>query len=79
MIAYYLGGAAAAFLVFLVVGGITGRVRTTSCCSIADPTRDARMRDLYQHEPGGKGWYAPPGSRRRHPTSQRQPQPESWG
>ena len=53
MIPYLLGGAAAAFLVLLVVGGITGRVRTTDCCSIADPTRDARMQDLDQHAPGG--------------------------
>ena len=53
MIAYLLGGAAAAFLVLLVVGGITGRVRITSCCAIADPTRDAPMRDLDELEPSG--------------------------
>jgi len=51
--AYLLGGFAATFLVLLVVGGITGRVRATNCCSIADPTRDARMQDLDQHAPGG--------------------------
>ena len=31
----------------LVVGAVTGRVRTSSCCSVADPRRDARMRDAY--------------------------------
>jgi hypothetical protein len=35
------------FLVFLVVGAITGHVKLTSCCSIADPRRDSRMRDAF--------------------------------
>lgn len=55
MIAYLLGGAAAAFLVLLVVGGITGRVRITNCCNIADPTRDARMRNLDEQDLGQEG------------------------
>lgn len=32
------------FLVFLVVGSITGHVKTRSCCDIGDPRCDARMR-----------------------------------
>ena len=35
------------FLVFLVIGGVTGHVKLTSCCSIADPRRDSRMRDAF--------------------------------
>jgi len=45
-----------AFLVFLVVGSVTGHVKLKSCCSIADPHCDARMRDAFldganTHEP----------------------------
>lgn len=36
-----------AFVVFLVVGAITGRVKVVSCCSIADPRYDARMREAF--------------------------------
>lgn len=35
------------FVVFLVVGSITGRVDVRSCCGIADPRCDARMRDAF--------------------------------
>jgi hypothetical protein len=35
------------FLVFLVVGSITGHVELKSCCNIADPRRDARLRDAF--------------------------------
>lgn len=35
------------FLAALVVGGITGRVRLTGCCAVADPRRDARMRAAF--------------------------------
>jgi hypothetical protein len=30
----------------LVYGGLTGRVRMSSCCSVADPSKDLRMREL---------------------------------
>jgi hypothetical protein len=36
------------FLVALVYGGLAGRVRMTSCCSIADPRRDLRMRAAFE-------------------------------
>lgn len=35
------------FLGALVYGGITGRVRTSSCCSVADPSKDLRMRGAF--------------------------------
>ncbi len=35
------------FVVLLVVGSVTGRVKARSCCGIADPRRDARMRDAF--------------------------------
>ncbi len=44
MIPNIIGGLALLFLIVSVVGGLTGRVRAKSCCSIADPTRDLRMR-----------------------------------
>ncbi len=36
-----------AFVVFLVVGAITGRVKVQSCCAVADPRCDARMREAF--------------------------------
>jgi hypothetical protein len=41
-----------AFLVFLVVGGLTGHVKLTSCCSIADPRCDVRMREAFLDDAG---------------------------
>lgn len=46
-----LGGIVVAFLVLLVVGGITGRVKLKSCCAVADPRRDARMRAAFADDP----------------------------
>lgn len=46
------------FLVFLVIGAITGHVRLRSCCSVADPRRDSRMREALledANEPMGSG------------------------
>lgn len=45
MIEYLIGGVVIAFLVALIVGGLTGRVRVRGCCSIADPSQDLRMRE----------------------------------
>jgi hypothetical protein len=45
VVTYLLGGAVALFLVLLVYGGLTGRVRLRNgCCCPADPERDLRMR-----------------------------------
>ncbi|HET9842254.1 MAG TPA: hypothetical protein VFQ01_09640 [Nocardioides sp.] len=35
------------FVVFLVVGAITGHVKVKSCCGIADPRCDARLRGAF--------------------------------
>jgi hypothetical protein len=44
VVPYLIGGLALAFLVVLTIGGLTGRVRVQGCCSVADPSRDLRMR-----------------------------------
>ncbi len=54
-VAMVLGVIAATLLVLLVLGGLTGRVRLTSCCSIADPRNDLRMRSAYDAETGPDG------------------------
>ena len=46
--AYVFGIPCVLFLVFLVYGGLTGRVRLTSCCAVADPRRDLRMRAAFE-------------------------------
>lgn len=48
--AYVVGIPVLVFLVALVYGGLTGRVRMTSCCSIADPRRDLRMRAAFEDD-----------------------------
>ena len=48
MIEYLLGGLIVVFLVLLVVGGLTGRVKMRSCCAIADPNQDRRMSETPQ-------------------------------
>ena len=50
MLEYLIGGVVIAFLVFLVVGAITGRVKSRSCCSISDPRQDLRMRGAFEGE-----------------------------
>jgi len=35
------------FVGLLVVGSISGNVKVKSCCGIADPRCDARMRDAF--------------------------------
>ena len=45
MVPYLIGALVLAFLVFLVVGALTGRVKAQSCCSLtSDPDHDLRMR-----------------------------------
>jgi hypothetical protein len=45
MVPYLIGALVIAFLVFLVVGALTGRVTAQSCCSLTgDPDTDLRMR-----------------------------------
>jgi hypothetical protein len=45
-----IGVAVIVLTVLLLVGAVTGRVKATSCCGIADPRRDARMRDAFADE-----------------------------
>lgn len=47
---YVFGGAAIFFLVLFVVGAATGRVTWRSCCAIADPRQDLRMRGAFEDE-----------------------------
>ncbi len=44
MIKLVLGGLVVAFVILMVIGGLTGRVRAQSCCGIADADKDLRMR-----------------------------------
>jgi len=41
---YFLGGLVIAFMIAMLLGALTGRVRAKSCCRIADPSQDSRMR-----------------------------------
>ncbi len=46
--AYVFGVPTLLFLAALLYGGITGRVRMSSCCSVADPSKDLRMRGAFE-------------------------------
>ncbi len=48
-----LGGIVVAFLVLVLVGAVTGRVKAQSCCSMSatDPRRDLRMAAAFRDEP----------------------------
>lgn len=45
MIRYLIGLPVLAFAVALAIGAVTGRLRAKSCCSVADPNLDVRMRE----------------------------------
>ena len=45
---YVVGIPVLVFLLVLAYGGITGRVRLSSCCAVADPRRDLRMRGAFE-------------------------------
>jgi hypothetical protein len=38
------------FVVALIVGALTGRVKVGTCCAASDPRRDLRMRDAFPAE-----------------------------
>ena len=48
--AYVFGIPALVLLVALVYGGLTGRVRLSSCCAVADPRKDLRMRAAFEDD-----------------------------
>lgn len=45
---YVLGVLAVLFLAFMIVGAVTGRLRASACCTVADPARDLRMRAAFE-------------------------------
>ena len=45
---YVLGALAITFLAWMVLGAATGRVKMNGCCTVADPSRDLRMRDAFE-------------------------------
>lgn len=49
---YLLAVPVVAFVAFLVVGAVAGRVRVRSCCA-ADPRQDLRMRAAFPDERDG--------------------------
>lgn len=40
------------FVALLVLGAVAGRVSLTSCCAVADASRDLRMRAAFEDSPG---------------------------
>jgi hypothetical protein len=47
---YVIGSVLVLFVLALVAGALTGRVKANSCCAVADPRRDLRMRDAFQDD-----------------------------
>ncbi|WP_191908018.1 hypothetical protein [Nocardioides cynanchi] len=47
---YVFGVPVLLFLLALVYGGLTGRVRLGSCCAVADPAKDLRMRAAFEDD-----------------------------
>jgi len=47
----YVAGAFVVVLVLiLVIGALTRRIDVTTCCSLADPARDLRMRAAFEND-----------------------------
>jgi hypothetical protein len=47
MIGYVIAALVLAFLAGLVLAAVTGRAQVRSCCAIADPAKDLRMRAAF--------------------------------
>ena len=47
---YILGGVVAVFVVLLLVAAVTGRLRVSACCAVADPAKDLRMRAAFDDD-----------------------------
>jgi hypothetical protein len=41
---YVIGGIVVLYMLIMLVGMVTGRVKVKSCCVVSDPSKDARMR-----------------------------------
>lgn len=52
---YLLAGPVFLFMVLLVAGAVTGRVRMQSCCSTNDPETSDPARDLRGKSDGSRG------------------------
>ena len=52
---YVLGALAVASLGFMILGAMTGRITMSACCTVADPSRDLRMRDAFETPPAEIG------------------------
>ena len=50
---YVAAGLVLAFVVLLVLGGLTGRVRPRSCCAPGDAEQDLRMRGAFEKGSAG--------------------------
>jgi hypothetical protein len=51
MVGYVVAGVVVLFLVVLVAAAATGRARVRSCCGVADPEKDLRMRAAFVDDP----------------------------
>ena len=52
---YVIAALAVGFLALVVIGAVSGRVRMSACCAVADPSRDLRMRGAYDEPPAEIG------------------------
>ena len=48
--AYVAAAVVIALVLVLVIGAMTRRIQVTSCCSLADPARDLRMRAAFEND-----------------------------
>lgn len=47
MIGYVIAALVVVFLAGLILAAVTGRVQVRSCCAIADPAKDLRIRAAF--------------------------------
>jgi len=50
MVGYIFAGLVVVLLGALILAAATGRVRVRSCCAVADPSKDLRMRAAFGDE-----------------------------
>lgn len=47
---YVAGAFVIVLALVLIIGALTRRIQVTSCCSLADPARDLRMRAAFEND-----------------------------
>jgi len=47
---YVVGAFVVVLVLILVIGALTRRIDVTTCCSLADPARDLRMRAAFEND-----------------------------